>query len=87
MLTVEKAAIKSAVDGKVISVDRPGRHHDVIRIMVEKGYPKPIKGEQGFVLSNGVFARRRASYVVAKRADQIIRSEVNPNYLTSEDVW
>ena len=41
------AAIKQ---GEIIhSLPRPARHHDIIREMVNNGYPKPIKGEQGFI--------------------------------------
>jgi hypothetical protein len=87
MLTVEKAAIKSEVDGKVFSLDRPARHHDVIKMMVELGYPKPIRGEQGFVLSNGRFTHRIAAKAVAIRANQLLERASKSRRLTSEDVW
>jgi len=86
MLTVERAAIL-ALDGKVWSVPRPGRHHDVIRVMKQEGYDTPIQGEQGFLLSDGRFARRTSALTVARRANQLIRKTNPQHMLFSEDVW
>ena len=73
-------------DGTVYSVPRPGRHHDVIRLMVEKGRPTPISGEQGFVLSDGRFARRKPAARIAITAGQIEKLKWPP-LLYSEDLW
>lgn len=77
-------------DGKVCSLPPPARHHDVIRHMVHVlDHPIPIKGEQGFVLSDGTFARRRRAKVMAVANDQILphmKHMQNP-YLFSEDLW
>lgn len=67
-LTVVAAAI-SDDDGTVYSVPQPGRHHDVIKLMVEKGCKTPITGEQGFLLSNGAFCRRCPSKIIVKKAN------------------
>ena len=85
-LTVESAAI--LLDGKVYSVPRPGRHHDVIRLMRDQGVTEPQTGawEQGFVLSDGRFARRKPAGLIAKKAGQIVALKWPPS-LYSEDLW
>lgn len=86
MLTVEAAAIK--LRDVVWSVPRPGRHHDVIRKMRDEGITEKqnAEWEQGFVLSDGRFARRTQAAAVAIRAGQIERLKWPPS-LYSEDLW
>lgn len=85
---VELAAIKSMVDGLVFSVPRPGRHHDVIKLMAMKGYPIPIRGHQGFLLNTGDFVGRHVGLEIATEADQLLdRCDRDYNQLFSEDVW
>jgi hypothetical protein len=87
MLTVERAAIKDH-DGKVYTVPRPGRHHDVIKMMVNSYFrPIPITGEQGFVLSDGTFADRVRAREVAEAANQLLSRASTGKELFSEDVW
>lgn len=87
-LRVELAAIKSIVDESVWSIPKPGRHHDVIRLMVEKGYPTPIKGVQGFILNDGTFVGRNEAMEVAHNAEQLLdRCDRDYYQLFSEDVW
>ena len=83
---VEKAAI-TAEDGKVFSVDRPGRHNHVIALMVEKGYSKPIKGNQGFLLDDGTFVERIQAKEIAIQANQLLPRASRLKELFSEDVW
>lgn len=87
MITVDKAAILDR-DGIPCFLERPARHHDIIRFMVDKGCQKPINGEQGFMLSDGRSARRKPAAYIAIRAKQITREKMvaYPN-LFSEDLW
>ena len=86
-MKIECAAIMSAVDGKVHSVPQPGRHHDVIREMVELGYDKPIRGEQGFVTNTGLFVRRVPAKNIAREVGQLLERAMDHRQLYSEDVW
>lgn len=85
MLTVVAAAILQ--DDIVYTLPPPARHHNIIRMMVEeKGLPPPIKGEQGFVLSDGRFAMRKSAARVALKAGQC-KEPMSPPWLFSEDLW
>ena len=77
-----------SVNGTVYSLPAPARHHDVIRHMrMERGIgPQDETWEQGFLLSDGRFARRKAAASVALRAGQIEKLNWPPN-LYSEDLW
>lgn len=97
MLTVEKAAIKMS-DGLVISVDRPGRHGDVIYQIVRGKIADRVESKeiQGFMLSDGRFVNRQEAAKVAFSAGQInkrmlerrgLDPEKCPEDLYSEDVW
>ena len=86
-MEIESAAIMSAVDGKVHSVPKPGRHHDVIALMVALGYDKPIRGEQGFLTNTGLFVRRVPAKNIAREAGQLLDTEMGHRRLYSEDVW
>lgn len=84
-LTVERAAI--LIDDVIHTVERPGRHHNIIRDLVERGFPTPIMGEQGFQLSDGRFVRRKPALRIARDAGQIIHEHAPQHGLFSEDVW
>jgi hypothetical protein len=84
-IIVDCAAIKQ--DGKVWSIKRPARHHDIIRLMIKNGLPKPIKGEQGFVLSNGLFVDRITAKRIASNANQLLPRASKSTLLFSEDMW
>lgn len=73
-------------DGTIYSVPRPGRHHDVIRLMVEKGRPTPITGTQGFLLTDGRFAMRKEAGRLAIASGEISALKWPPD-LYSEDLW
>lgn len=70
-MRVVAAAI--CVRGKTYSVPAPGRHHDVIRHMRENGVTENQNAdwEEGFLLSDGRFARRKAAGYIATRAGQV----------------
>jgi hypothetical protein len=55
--------------------------------MVRSGKPTPIKGEQGFILSDGLWVDRETAKKVAIEAEQLLPRAVNSKYLFSEDVW
>ena len=40
-LQVEKAAIRLN-EGQIFSIERPGRHHDVIALVRQSGYTGPV---------------------------------------------
>ena len=87
-LRIDAAAIRD-IDGNVWSLPQPARHHDVIRLMRESGYAGPVSGQdqQGFVLSDGRFCRRKAALSVAKRAGQLKGGKVIGSQVTTEDLW
>lgn len=79
-------------DGTVYSVPVPGRHHDVIRVMIhEHGCKKPVTGDQGFVASDGRFVDREIARRIAVDANQFKRDDPRvPHHATdlfSEDLW
>lgn len=83
---IKAAAIKDH-DGTVYQLPPPARHHNVIRLMVEAGRPKPITGEQGFVLEDDRFVDRVTAKQIAVAANQQIPRAMNLRELFSEDVW
>ena len=93
VLTVACAAIKRQ-DGSIWFVERPQRHHDVIRLMAKTlGWsPGELRvtydATQGFLLSDGRFVNRKAAKLVAIKAGQLLpRANAHSTELFSEDVW
>ena len=88
ILTIESAAIRD-IDGKVWTLPRPARHHNIIKLMRESGYTGPVMGpdQQGFILSNGNFCRRKAALRVAEKAGQLKNGKTISSQLTTEDLW
>lgn len=82
---IKAAAIKSS-NGKIFSVERPGRHHDVIALMAKLGHKKPL-GIQGFITDKGKFVDRIEGLKIAKDNNQIIKKNGNAKMLFSEDLW
>ena len=88
--TIAVAAIRQ--DGKVYSVPRPGRHHDVIRLIAEET-GEVVDGDQGFVTSTGRFVDRWKGFQIAKTAHQLNAAELKRrkarefDQLYSEDIW
>ena len=87
-LRVEAAAIKD-IDGKVWTLPPPNRHHDVIRLMRESGYEGPVSrpDQQGFILNNKIFCRRKPAQSIAENAGQVKNGKIIGYTLTSEDLW
>lgn len=79
------AAIRRS--GMVYFVERPGRHHDVLRKMAASGLKLPIKGEQGFVTSEGKFVNRKVALGIAVKAEQPMVKNGPVGLLFSEDLW
>jgi hypothetical protein len=85
-LRVVAAAIRD-VDGEVFSVPPPGRHHNIIQLMCDKGRECSSLECQGFLLSDGSFAQRKPAKVVAINAGQLLPRASTLGELFSEDVW
>ncbi len=82
-----KAAAIIGEDEKIWTLPPPARHHDIIAAMVEAGHSKPIKGEQGFMTSEGEFVRRKAACRIARKTNQILKKSGPEDTLFSEDLW
>lgn len=80
---IEMAAIKLP-DGQVLTVPRPGRHHNIIHAFAGDG---AILSNQGFVTNHGRFLHRRAAWRIAEEAGQIIKQTGPKGTLFSEDLW
>lgn len=76
-------------DKNVWSLPAPARHSDVHRHAREHDVALPSTDDnQGFLLSNGRFCRRRPALLFAEAAKQLIREPTSPRFgLFSEDVW
>lgn len=88
-LLVVAAAILD-IDGKLWTLPSPNRHHDIISFMRQSGYTGPVNkpDQQGFLLSNGIFCRRKPALKVAKEANQLKNGKsISSSMLFSEDVW
>jgi hypothetical protein len=86
-LRVVAAAVRTD-EGLVHTLPRPARHHDVVRLLAES-FDHPGRGtdEQGFLLSDGSFCRRRRARFVAEEAGQLLPRASDLAELYSEDVW
>lgn len=73
--------------GRVHTVPRPGRHHHVIRKMYDAGFRDPAMQHQGFVTDAERFVDREEAWKIAEAAGQIIRQNITPGTLYSEDLW
>jgi hypothetical protein len=91
--TIVAAAIER--NGLVYSIQRPARHHNVMRQMAAAGIPIPIEGTQGFLTNTGRFVDRREARLIADKARQIkarigddgVPYSATHKDLFSEDVW
>jgi hypothetical protein len=84
--TVVAAAIKE--DGTVFALPAPARHHDIIHFMVHKyQVAPPVRGKQGFLLSDGSFVDRVVAKVYADCHGQILTGMGQRRELFSEDLW
>jgi hypothetical protein len=86
-LRIVAAAIRTG-DGLVHSLPPPARHHDLVhRLLDAFNHPCAAEDEQGFLLSNGRFCRRKPAKRIARKAEQLLARASNLDDLYSEDVW
>lgn len=84
---VEMAAIIGE-DGKVYSLPRPNRHHNIIfHLAKDLKHSTPIKGEQGFVLTDGTFVDRKTAKLHAIANNQLLETASRSELLFSECMW
>ncbi len=75
-------------DGLIHSLPAPARHFSVVQLLVENhGYVQTTMEDQGFLLSDGRFCRRKPAKLVAERAGQLLERASKLSELFSEDVW
>lgn len=86
-LRVVAAAVRMS-DGRVFSLPPPARHYNIIHMMAGVlGIPQTGDQEQGFLLSDGRFCRRKPARIIAERAGQLLPRAMDLLELYSEDVW
>ncbi|MFA6046456.1 MAG: hypothetical protein WC718_15835 [Phycisphaerales bacterium] len=83
-MTIERAAIRWG--GRVWSLPRPARHHDVIALIHRATGAMGIDDVQGFVTSTGRFVDRKDGAEIALASGQVEALRWPPN-LFSEDLW
>ena len=77
-------------DEVIYTLPPPARHYDICRMMVEVHGLNADSGcqrEQGFLLSNGKYCRRKPAVQIAEEAGQIINKTSPADRLFSEDLW
>ena len=82
---ITNVAIK--VNSTVYSLPSPNRHHDLIRLAIESGEPKPIDGHgenSGFLDDEGHFLNRNTAGAVAFKSGQ---TKTRIKRLNTDDVW
>jgi hypothetical protein len=83
--TIMLAAIKLDADTVAICLQPHSMHCDIIHSLVKQGCKTPIKGQQGFLTSEGRFVDREDGKSIALASGQITKT-IGQN-LTSEDLW
>lgn len=83
---ISVAAIRFA--GVIYALPRPGRHHNILRLMKALGVP-PLRGkeEQGFLTSEGKFVDRKEGKLIAVARGQLIPRASKTSNLFSECMW
>ena len=81
---IKCAAIKTP-DGKIVSLPKPNRHHDIIRIIFESDGNYDHNSIQGFLTIDDKFVDRIKALKIALESKQI--QKTNFNQLYSEDLW
>jgi hypothetical protein len=83
-ITILQAALQTP-SGLIITLPRPNRHSDLIKLMSEAAWGEKVaKSTQGFLTSEGKFVNREEAYQIALKSGQI---KSNNNRLYSEDLW
>lgn len=86
-LRVVSVAIRTE-DGMIHSLPAPARHFQVVQLLTENhGYKQTTMEDQGFLLSDGRFCRRKPAKYIAEKAGQLLDRALDSPYLFSEDVW
>lgn len=87
-------AVAFYMDGMIFTLPKPARHDDLIKKLNALGIecngfhgPNGVEVEQGFLLDDGRFARRKPAAAVAERAGQLTKPLIAPPRLFSEDLW
>lgn len=70
----------------IISVPRPGRHHNILHPLSQISSAAAIDGEQGFLTDEGQFLNREEAMELVKKNGQLL-TQNQPNQLYSEDLW
>lgn len=82
-------AVAVRYNGKVYSLPRPNRHHDVLRVIHQETGDWTIDAhgdDQGFLDENGTYYRRAPALIHAITCGQIKEGKWGTQ-LYSEDVW
>ena len=79
-------------NGEIYSLPAPSRHHDVIRMIVEKTGAKTVdapEDDQGFLIDGERYCRRKPALRIALECGQCKPDAlgVKLGKLFSEDVW
>lgn len=77
-------------DGRVWSLPRPNRHHDVIRhirAVTGAAYVDAYGKDQGFLDEDGTYLDRKQALEVARAAGQLRTDVEVQDQLYSENVW
>jgi hypothetical protein len=77
------------IDGKLFWLERPKRHHDVIRKLATDGHEvsEIATATQGFITDHGRFVDRTEAKRIATESAQIIPRRGQHMMLFSEDLW
>lgn len=78
--------------GVVYSLPAPNRHHDVIRLIIERNpdvtHVDSRGQDQGFLDENGLYLTRKCALGIARANGQLRTDrEVHANQLFSENLW
>ena len=82
-------------DGRLLTLPRPARHHDLIWYAIHVlGYPSPVGGsdDQGFTVKldgerHSQYCQRKSARKIAEDCNQLIPRAIDNVRLFSEDVW
>lgn len=85
-VSIVAAAIRIFVNGSdfVISVPRPGRHHDIHNA---EAFPLEYAYTEGFLTSAGTFVNRETALELAIKSRQFTAPAGGKRELFSEDLW
>lgn len=89
METIQTAALN--VEGIILSMPRPNRHHNIFHFMHDCGWWNHLENvpahKQGFITSEGRFVDRKEGVSIAYAASQILKKHGPETELFSEDCW